>query len=216
MLDHDRKVALEQLPRELRPAFSALWDLDLAFADVVSTSSDARLGAIRLAWWRERLEDLDAREPPPAEPRLRAVGNKLLPRGITGQELSNLEDAWRPLLEPFPWGQDQVDGLKERGRLLFEVSARLLGGNPIPAEPVGAFWSLADGAEHCSDRPSRDLLEREALSALKDLRGRLPGTLRPLTILAALAAADLVRQGSGLFRLSAAIRHRLLGTLPRS
>jgi hypothetical protein len=45
---------------------------------------------------------------------------------------------------------------------------------------------------------------------------KLPRELRPLTVLAALAAIDVVRAGSGLGRLSAAVRHRLLGTIPRS
>ena len=55
----DRQTALEQLPARVRPAFVALWDLDLAFASVVSTTSEPQVGAIRLAWWRERLEELD-------------------------------------------------------------------------------------------------------------------------------------------------------------
>jgi hypothetical protein len=38
--------------------------------------------------------------------------------------------------------------------------------------------------------------------------------LRALTVLAALAAADIVREGSGLKRLSAAVKHRLVGGFP--
>jgi phytoene synthase len=185
--------------------------LDLAFADVVSTSSDPQLGAIRLAWWRERLEELDGGGSAPAEPRLQAVASELLPTGVTGAELSQLEDAWLPLLEPFPWGDAQADGLKLRGRILFGIGARLLGGKANDAETVGELWSLVDGADHCSDQESRDYLREEARKLIAAVP-RMPSNVRPLTVLAALAAADIAREGSGLARLSAAIRHRLLGT----
>ena len=95
---------------------------------MVSTTTDPRLGAIRLAWWRERLDELHNAEGAPSEPTLQAVARELVPRGVSGGELSRLEDGWLPLLEPFPWGEAQADGLKLRGRLLFGIGARLLGG----------------------------------------------------------------------------------------
>ena len=182
----------------------------------MSTSSDPRLGAIRLAWWRERLEELDLGKPPPAEPRLGAVAQELLPRGVSGAELSQLEDAWLPLLEPFPWSEAQAEGLKLRGEILFGIGARLLATDTLGAEAAGAFWSLADGAVHCSDPASGAMLLQEARSALAAVPPKLPRNVTPLTVLAALAAADLVRKGSAFGRLSAAAAHRLRGTLPRS
>ena len=182
----------------------------------MSTSSDPRLGAIRLAWWRERLEELDSGEAPPAEPRLAAVAQELLPRRVSGKALSQLEDAWLPLLEPFPWGQPQADGLKLRGRILFGLGARLLASETVGAAAAGAFWSLADGAVHCTDATSSAMLLEQARSALAAAPVKLPRKVRALTVLAALAAADLVRKGSALGRLSAAVTHRLRGTLPRS
>ena len=192
-----------------------MWKLDLAFADVVATSTDPRLGAIRLAWWRERLEELDEGAVTPAEPRLQAVITELLPRGVSGKSLSGLEDAWLPLLDPFPWGKAVAEGLKLRGRILFGIGAQLLGGDPADAEAAGAFWSLADGAQHCTDKASSDMLTHEAKLSRRELRGKLPREVRPLTVLAAVAAAD-VHAGNGLARLVAAVRHRLFGTFPRS
>jgi phytoene synthase len=197
----------------LRLAFSALWNLDLAFADVVATSSDPRLGAIRLAWWRERLDDLDELKRP-AEPRLEAVVAEILPRGISGHELTHLEGAWLPLLEPFPWGDRQAEALAVRGRLLFCIGARMLGSAPDEAARAGALWSLVDGARHCSDAKSREILRERAAAVLASIGKPQPRRLRVLTVLAALAAADLLREGSGLTRLSAAVKHRLLGILP--
>jgi phytoene synthase len=178
--------------------------------------SEPGLGAIRLAWWRERLEELDHGATPPAEPRLRAIARQLVGRGITGKELSQLEDGWLPLLQPFPWGEEVAEGLRLRGRMLFGIGAKLLGGTPQDAEGAGALWSLVDGARHCSDPQSRNFLMAKAQEFLPRVPRKLPRELRPLTVLAALAAIDVVRAGSGLSRLSAAVRHRLLGTLPRS
>jgi phytoene synthase len=169
-----------------------------------------------MAWWRERLEGLDTGAPPAAEPRLSAITRQLLGRGISGSELSKLEDGWLPLLEPFPWGERQAEGLRLRGRILFGIGARLLGGEPIDAEACGALWSLVDGAHHCSDAASRDFLMAEARGALADIDTPVPRRVRPLTVLAAVAAADALREGSRLARLSAAVRHRLMGNLPRS
>jgi len=192
-----------------------LWQVDLALADVVSTSSDPRLGAIRLAWWRERLDELDEGKLA-AEPRLQSVSTELLPRGVSGHELTQLEDAWLPLLEPFPWGDPQAEALIQRGRLLFGIGARLLGSAPEEAEQAGALWSLVDGAQHCTDPQSQELLRQRAAALLATMRRPLPRRLRVLTVLAALAAADLIREGSGIKRVSAAVRHRLMGSLPHS
>ena len=190
-----------------------MWNLDLAFADVVATSSQPELGAIRLAWWRERLEELDEGKRAPAEPRLGWVQDELLTRGITGLELSRLEDAWLPMLAPFPWDESVVEGFALRGRTLFDLGARLLGGPTEEASAAGALWSLVDGATHCSDADSRQLLCAAARAAIDDVPRKLPSKIRPLTILAALAAYDL-RPGGRLGRVGTAIAHRLRGTIP--
>lgn len=187
--------------------------MDLAFADVVATSSDPRLGEIRLAWWRERLEQLDTGMAAPAEPRLQAIVDELCPRGVAGEELSKLEDAWLPLIEPFPWAEMQVEGLRLRGRILFGIGARLLGGPPQLAEPAGELWSLLDGATHCTDPHSRGLLVEGARAV--DMKQNAPRELRPLTILAPLAAADVAHPSSGFARGMAAIRHRMTGKFRR-
>ena len=168
-----------------------------------------------MAWWRERLEALDERAQVPDEPRLVAVQKELVGRGLTGLELSKLEDSWLPMLEPFPWSESVAEGFRHRGRVLFGIGARLLGGNAHDAEAPGALWSLFDGAVHCSDAASRAALCAAARTALGEVPDRLPAQVRPLTILAALAAYDL-RPGGRLGRVGVALAHRLRGTMPRS
>lgn len=207
------------MPAASRPPIAALWGLDLALGDVVASSTQPALGAVRLAWWREQLDRLDQAGAAPAEPRLQAVLHHLLPGGISGQELSALEDGWLPLLEPFPWEGMQVTGLKSRGRQLFGLSARLLGGRPEDCAAAGEVWSLLDGARHVSDVAARELL----LDSAARVAGKLapvPPRLRPLTMVAALAVQDLagpnpLHPGPGIRRVWAALRHRWSGELTR-
>ena len=99
---------------------------------------------------------------------------------------------------------------------MFGIASRLLGAEDAAAQTAGELWSLVDGAHHCSDPRSRQFLIEQASLALEAMPKTMPRQLRPLTILAALAAADLIGEGRGLVRLAAAARHRLFGTLPRS
>jgi phytoene synthase len=161
-----------------------------------------------MAWWRERLEDLEKDMETPAEPHLQAIASELLPRGISGRELSRLENAWLPLLEPFPWGAEQSDALKLRGRILFGIGALLLGETAADAEPAGVVWSLVDGAQHCTDPQSRDHLLGEARKAIAS--NSSPGRLRPLTTLGALAVSD-AKGGGNAARMVAALKHRITG-----
>jgi len=126
--------------------------------------------------------------------------------------LSELEDAWLPMLRPLPWARAQADGFRLRGRILFGVGARLLGAHPTDAESPGELWSLADGAHHCSDTRSRDFLLSTARQV--ELPNKAEPELRALTILAALASAD-VRGRGPLGRGIAALSHRLTGRFRR-
>ena len=127
--------------------------------------------------------------------------------------MSQLEEAWLPLLQPFPWGEAQAEALRLRGRLLFGIGARLLGGKSEDAEAAGAFWSLIDGALHCSDAESRELLFAAAQAVSHPPKA--PQILRPLTVLAAVAVPAVRDPGSGVARGLAAIRHRATGRFAR-
>lgn len=217
-LDRPREVALRSAPAHVRPALRALWDLDLAFADVLSTTLTPHLGAIRLAWWRERLEDLDRGVAPPAEPRLEAVAATLIPAGVSGADLSRLEYCWLALLTPFPWDEVVADAVAERGAILFGIGAQLLGREAAQGEPFGAVWSLIDAARHCSDAQSRAFLRDRAKSAIAALpRRRVPTELLPLTMITARRAYDLLHSDRrGWHRFLSAFRYTLSGTIPRS
>ena len=200
----DRDLVRLYWPVELRPAFDALFGIDDAMAEVVASSSQPALGAIRLAWWREALERLDT-SPPPPEPRLQAVAEHLFPHGITGTELAAIEPGWATLLDEWP----DIDLIAKRGALLFQLGARVLGISDAGLSDAGSLYATIDVAR----RGINDL--RAAANELGGLR--FARNARPLSALAALASRDLKRGGPGWepeatpARAAALLWHRLTG-----
>lgn len=60
--DHDRFLSLLLAPAEKRPALLALYAFNLEIARIPEAVSEPMMGMIRLQWWREVLEGLDAGE----------------------------------------------------------------------------------------------------------------------------------------------------------
>ena len=203
----DRVLMLRQVPAELRPAFEALWQIDAAMGDVVARSTQPALAAVKLAWWRDRLEGLD-RGAVPAEPRLQAVAIHVLPRGVSGAELARIEDGLAALLD------EEVDAARvaERGSLLFAAGARLLGMDEARVRNAGALYALVSVGR----RGVPELIEEAKARGID--RHRFPKLLRPLTGLARLAVRDLKHgppfeeEGSPP-RLAAVLRHGWSGRL---
>jgi phytoene synthase len=210
------------VPGRDRPAIEALFMVDAAMRDVVRTTRELMLGSIRLAWWRERLEELDAGVPAPAEPRLEAVQRELLPRGVTGSDCAALEGGWLRMFDPFPWDVRTAEGIWFRGNLLFGLAARVLGSPDESIQAAGGLWALVDAARHCSDAPSRAMLLEQARTFARGLGGvRYKSALRPLSMLASLAIRDAFRgepfepEGTPA-RAAAMLRHRMTGRLPKA
>ena len=212
-LDPDRQLALAYVPVRARLAMEALWRLDVSLGSVLVSGRDALISQIRLAWWRESLEKLD-RQKPPAEPVLKAVAEHVIPSGISGESLSELEQGWAVLLSPAPLNADEIALYAGgRGALLFQLSARLLGEEPAFVATAGKRWALVDLARHSG--------EPDAASAMNAARAipadpKWPAILRPLGMLSVLAFGDaqsdeaLARQGSP-GRMLRMLGHRLTG-----
>lgn len=212
-LDPDRTLALSYVPAQCRGAVDALWRLDVALGSVLATGRDDMISRIRLAWWREALERLDGGSPP-AEPVLEALARQVLPGGVSGAELAEMEQGWARVLPSEPLTPDALAGYAaDRGGRLFRYSARLLGGDEEPAAAGGEAWSLIDLARHSGNAAD--------VAAALEAAGRVavppawPRALRPLGMLAVLARRDLCRsewekQGSP-WRMLRMLRHRLTG-----
>ena len=204
----DRDLVRHYWSVELRPAFDALFGIDDALCEVLKSSTQPALGAIRLAWWREALERLD-HQPPPPEPRLQAAAAELLPRGVTGATLAGLEDGWATLLDEEP----EVGRIGERGAKLFAIGAKLLGADDRRLDPAGRLWAHEQVAR------KQLVAARDQTEELQGLaRHRFPRRLRPLTALARLAARDakqspVIEPEATPGRAAALLSHRLLGTV---
>lgn len=202
----DRDLVRHYWPVELRPAFDALLGIDDALCDVVTSSTQPALGAIRLAWWREALERLD-HQPPPPEPRLQAAAAELLSRGVTGEMLAALEDGWATLLEEEP----DVERIGERGGKLFAIAALLLGTDDKRLDPAGRLFAQEQVARMQLVAMHYPMEEMHVL-----VSHRFPRRLRPLTALARLAVRDLmqapaIEDEATPGRALALVKHRLVG-----
>ena len=204
----DRSLVRLYWPVELRPAFDALFAIDDAMGDVVAKATEPALAAIKLAWWRDRLEELDEGKVP-AEPRLEAAVEALLPRGISGAAMAAIEDGWAALLEK----QQDSERVADRGAKLFGIASTLLG----PVDPIAAIA----GRLYATTSAARRGLAPMALTE-RELRQvahrRFPKAVRPLTGLAALAARDsrrgpAIEQEGTPGRAMTLLRHRLTGRI---
>lgn len=185
-----------------------MFDIDDALADVVTSSTQPALGAIRLAWWREALERLDTSAPPP-EPRLQAAARELLTLGISGATIAALEDGWATLLDEEP----DLERIGDRGERLFAIGATLLGAADDRLAPAGRLYAFeAVRRKRLNQLP----FPTEELHMLAG--HRFARRLRPLTALARLAARD-VKRGPAIEaeatpgRAASLLFHRLTGTV---
>jgi phytoene synthase len=187
-LDPDRILALSYVPARRRAAVGALWRLDAALGAALAGGREPMMSRIKLAWWREALERLD-REPAPAEPVLLEVAEHLLAAGVGGAELAAMEEGWAILAGTETLTPDALTAYARiRGGLIFRYAARLLGGGEDGLERAGEVWALVDLARHCATAGDSDI----ALAAARErlLPHRWPSKLRPLGMLAILAARD--------------------------
>ena len=202
---------LRLLAADLRPAFETLFQVDAAMGDVVARATQPALGAVKLAWWRERLEELD-QGIVPAEPRLRAVAEHLLPLGVSGEEVAALEDGWATLLEE----QVEAQRIADRGTALFGLGGRLLGADDEKLSDAGAVAALVSVGR----RGLPHLLDQARTHERQLVRHRFSRRLRPLTALARLAVRDL-RSGPPFEpegtppRVAAMLRHQWSGVVTR-
>lgn len=214
----DLGLALFYIPRPQRQPVSDLFALDAALGNVVRTTREPMVGRIRLAWWRERLEELD-QGMVPAEPQLEATARLIAASPLTGAMLAGLAERWEPLLDPFPWSGETVGAIAARGSSLFAFAAAVLGGvDHKCAELAGSLWSLVDVAQHCSDAEARFLLVDVARARAAEFRGTAEPSLRPLTMLGLLARRDIerwpeVEPPATPGRAWVLVRHKLTGKL---
>ena len=154
------------------------------------------------------MEELDEGRVP-AEPRLQSAVDELLPRGISGSELADLEGGWASWLVDPP----EAAAFTERGPYLFRLGARLLNVEIDDAivTAVGRLFVVVDVARRGVNEIA---FGNAGIGSLI-----VPRQARPLTALGALAVRDLKRGGPQFEpeatpgRAWTLLRHRLTGRL---
>lgn len=189
--DPERALALVYAAPDRRQALAVLWRLDERLAQVLDNAQEPMIRLIRLAWWREALEALDAR-PAPDEPLLQDVVAHVFPCGITGADLAELEAGWTALVDVPP---DVKAHAAARGRVLFALAARIIGngGGTESARlaDAGEGWVLVDRLARGEGEAQAAELRAQALRLLERAGAkRWPRNLRALGVLAALALRD--------------------------
>lgn len=71
--DYDRFLAIQLAPADKRGALYTLTAFSIELAKIAETVSEPMLGHIRLAWWREALEEIAAGKAPRSHPVVQAL-----------------------------------------------------------------------------------------------------------------------------------------------
>ena len=193
MASEPTNLALTLATADARPALAALFALDLRLGETVASTSEAIVGQMRLAWWRDALTRLD-HAPPPAEPVLRDVAARLVRADVTGTELARMTAGWEAILLADGADRAAIQSYAEdRGAMLFGVAARVLGGADGDAvRAAGRGWALGLLAQGSSNPQIRDIAAKDAETALADAFVVPWNTaVRPLGALALMVAHDL-------------------------
>ncbi|MGF1463870.1 MAG: squalene/phytoene synthase family protein, partial [Maricaulaceae bacterium] len=110
--DPDRWLAARLGPPETRARLTALYAVNLELARVGETTTEALIGAMRLAWWRETVQAIGAGEPPRAHPAALALAAALDDLGdereAVAEALLALIDARERDIDPEPFASPQA------------------------------------------------------------------------------------------------------------
>jgi 15-cis-phytoene synthase len=189
LTDPEIALAISYAPRTKQAALTALFRLDEKFAEIVATTTEPMIGLMRLAWWREALEKLD-RADAPAEPLLQELARSALPHGASGAALAAIEDGWTALIDGEVDAETVARHGRERGGNLFRAAGLLLGHDEARLQGTGALWALADLAHRHEHAPVREQARLQAAAMSGVALAPWPKALRPLGMLAVLAAGD--------------------------
>lgn len=171
------RLALAYSPASARHDWLTVLALDARLAGVVRQVREPVLAQMKLAWWRDRLEQEAA-----ARPRGEPLLARLADWRDGGKPLVMLVNGWEALLsEPPLMAQAIATFADGRAALVGELAERL-GGDRGAAVARARRWALADLSLHSSDAEARAAAREMAISAAP-ARGSCEPAMRPLAVL---------------------------------
>lgn len=189
-LPAERRLALAYAPSAFRAVNLAVYLLDQRLSRLVAQRREPLLTQVRLAWWRDRLN-----EKPTGFHHDEPLLGMLEGWGALRARLTALVDGWEALLVDPPITDGAVDLFaKGRGQAFATLAERCgVSAYAEEAQRAASNWALADLAARSSDPAEATHVQRIAAAA--DWRiPKLPRALRPLAVLHGLAAR---KQGKG-------------------
>ena len=163
--------------------------IDDALAEVVASSSQPALGAIRLAWWREALERLDL-----VRRRRAAVAGGRDRAAAARDKRGGRSPGWRMAGRRCSTSEPDIERVAERGEKAVRHRRRSCSVQSRPDAGRGRAALCLSSRSSAAIRVPQSIGRWRKCTSLP--RHRFPARLRPLTALAALAARD-VRQAAG-------------------
>lgn len=191
----EQHIALAYMQGPARDMLAGALALDRRLARIVAHAGEPLLAQISIAWWRDCLSK------PMSE---RTSGDQVLEdlgRHWHGREhaLQMLVDSWENFLGDEPLAEGTARRFAEGRAGVFLAVAEFSGCGDSPAAVLEAArrWALADTAAHVNRSDERAMLVRLGLEQ-GSRPTRLPGSMRGLAVLDALACRALRRGGKPL------------------
>jgi 15-cis-phytoene synthase len=127
--DPDRYLSALFAPADARDALLTLYAFNAELARIAEQVSEPGLGEIRLQWWRDALDRAAAREST-GHPVVDALGQIMLERGASREDLSRLIDArqFDVSVKLMPDRATLDTYLAETAGVLFQLGAKISGG----------------------------------------------------------------------------------------
>jgi len=155
-VDPDRWLSSRLIgPAQDRADVIALYAYDHELARAPKVASNARLGEIRLAWWREVLDEAFGSGPVRRHPTAVALADVVARRGLPRAPLEAMIDARYRQLDPEPLeAAEAVLLAQETAGAAARLAALILAdaGEGDRAEAAGALWAL--GRRRLAGEPS--------------------------------------------------------------
>ncbi len=187
-LPPEAQVAIGYALPEHRGAFTALLAFDRNLARSVAGASEAIVGQLRLAWWRDALA-ADADVLPRGNPLLDELA---IGFGEQRQQLGALVDGWEAVLLAEPIDRSAIESLRSGREAGWQALATALdtGESDAAVRLAAGRWALADLISGLPQEDREPDIIAEAQASLGQ-PASLPRALRPLAVLDALARRSL-------------------------
>ncbi|MEQ1820798.1 MAG: squalene/phytoene synthase family protein [Terricaulis sp.] len=144
-VDEDRWLAARFAPPDVRARLIAIYAVNYEIARTAETVREGALGAIRLEWWREGLEEISRGIAPRAHPALDALSRTLKDRGAAA-EMQKIVGARAADFDPQPFRtwSDVDDYLDATAGVLMKVSVDQCAAprvaSPLFVRTAGRAW----------------------------------------------------------------------------